>query len=82
MLFLGITDWLDGFCARKFKQESLFGKVFDPIADKTLMIGMFATLGYFSICFLMPWPRRINRPWWLCNDAVSLQKRFIPHQSQ
>ena len=39
MLFLGITDWLDGFCARKFKQESLFGKVFDPIADKTLMIG-------------------------------------------
>ncbi|MCX7352572.1 MAG: CDP-alcohol phosphatidyltransferase family protein [Proteobacteria bacterium] len=48
MLFLGITDWLDGFCARKFKQESLFGKVFDPIADKTLMIGMFATLGYLK----------------------------------
>ena len=44
----GITDWLDGFCARKFKQESLFGKVFDPIADKTLMIGMFATLVVMS----------------------------------
>lgn len=48
MLFLGITDWLDGFFARKFNQESLFGKVFDPIADKTLMIGMFATLGYLK----------------------------------
>ena len=48
MLFLGVTDWLDGFFARKFKQESLFGKVFDPIADKTLMIGMFATLGYLK----------------------------------
>jgi len=48
MLFLGITDWLDGFFARKFKQESPFGKVFYPIADKTLMIGMFATLGYLK----------------------------------
>lgn len=57
MLFLGVTDWLDGFFARKFNQESLFGKVFDPIADKTLMITMFATLGYlkaipFSFVFL------------------------------
>lgn len=48
MLFLGITDWFDGFFARKFNAESLFGKIFDPIADKTLMIGMFATLGYLS----------------------------------
>lgn len=48
MLFLGITDWFDGFFARKFSQESQFGKMFDPIADKTLMIGMFATLGYLN----------------------------------
>ncbi len=48
MLFLGITDWFDGFFARKFNQESPFGKLFDPIADKTLMIGMFATLGYLN----------------------------------
>lgn len=48
MLFLGITDWFDGFFARKLKIESLFGKLFDPIADKTLMITMFATLGYLK----------------------------------
>ena len=48
MLFLGTTDWLDGFFARKLNQESPFGKLFDPIADKTLMIGMFATLGYLN----------------------------------
>ena len=48
MLLLGMTDWLDGFFARKFNQESPFGKVFDPIADKTLMIGMFVTLGYLK----------------------------------
>ncbi len=48
MLILGLTDWLDGFFARKLNQESLFGKVFDPIADKVLMIGMFVTLGYLK----------------------------------
>ena len=47
-LFLGATDWLDGFFARKFHQESLFGEVFDPIADKTFMIALFATLGYLK----------------------------------
>lgn len=46
MLFLGITDWFDGFFARRLNQESTFGKIFDPIADKVLMITMFVTLGY------------------------------------
>ena len=48
MLFLGLTDWLDGFFARKFNSESPFGKLFDPIADKILMIGMFVVLGYLN----------------------------------
>lgn len=29
-----ITDWLDGYIARKYKLESSFGKFLDPIADK------------------------------------------------
>ena len=48
MLFLGITDWFDGFFARRLNQESTFGKIFDPIADKVLMVAMFATLGYLQ----------------------------------
>ncbi|WBL31547.1 CDP-alcohol phosphatidyltransferase family protein [Candidatus Phytoplasma sacchari] len=31
------TDYLDGFIARKFKQQTIFGKFFDPIADKLLV---------------------------------------------
>ncbi len=32
-----ITDWLDGFLARKYKWVSNFGKFWDPIADKVLI---------------------------------------------
>ena len=33
-----ITDWLDGYLARKMKIESSFGKFLDPIADKIFII--------------------------------------------
>jgi len=32
-----ITDFLDGFVARTFNQETRFGQVLDPIADKLLV---------------------------------------------
>lgn len=32
-----ITDWLDGFLARKLKQTSAFGAFLDPVADKFLI---------------------------------------------
>ena len=33
----GISDWLDGFAARKLKAGSEFGRMLDPIADKVLV---------------------------------------------
>jgi cardiolipin synthase len=33
----GITDWLDGYYARVWKQQSAFGRMLDPIADKLLV---------------------------------------------
>lgn len=32
-----VTDWLDGFLARKLKEFSAFGAFFDPVADKLLV---------------------------------------------
>ncbi|KAA6376677.1 MAG: putative CDP-diacylglycerol--glycerol-3-phosphate 3-phosphatidyltransferase [Streblomastix strix] len=33
-----VTDFFDGYLARKLHQESDFGRVFDPIADKILVV--------------------------------------------
>lgn len=35
---LGATDWVDGWIARRFNQTSEFGKIFDPTADRLLLI--------------------------------------------
>lgn len=32
-----ITDWFDGWLARKWKQESKFGAFLDPVADKLMV---------------------------------------------
>lgn len=35
-----LTDWLDGFVARKLGSESRIGQIIDPVADKFLYLGM------------------------------------------
>lgn len=47
----GITDALDGFLARTFKQKTTLGAYLDPIADKLLLSTSFVA---FSILKLMP----------------------------
>ncbi len=37
-LFACLTDWLDGYLARKLKQESRFGAFLDPVADKLIVV--------------------------------------------
>ena len=39
-----ITDFFDGYIARNFKLESTFGAVFDPLADKMLILSAFIGL--------------------------------------
>ena len=40
----GISDFLDGYLARKLSATSEFGMIADPIADKTLIIGTLISL--------------------------------------
>ena len=54
--FAGLTDYFDGYFARKYNAESQIGEILDPIADKILivflLIGLSVELDSFLIAFL------------------------------
>jgi CDP-diacylglycerol---glycerol-3-phosphate 3-phosphatidyltransferase len=39
-----LTDWLDGYLARKYNAVSQLGEILDPIADKILIVFVFFAL--------------------------------------
>ena len=41
-----VTDWLDGFLARRMKMQSDLGKMLDPIADKLLVGALIVTFAW------------------------------------
>lgn len=53
--FAAASDWLDGKIARKFEARSRLGQALDPLADKVLVLGVFAML-----CVIAP----EHTPWW------------------
>ena len=44
IVFAAVTDFLDGFLARRWQVNSAFGEALDPIADKALLSGAFVAL--------------------------------------
>ena len=43
-LLASVTDWLDGYLARRLKQGSTYGAFIDPVADKLLVVSVVTLL--------------------------------------
>ena len=52
-LLASLTDWLDGYLARRWYQTTPLGALLDPIADKVLVLGMF--LAFVQLRLIPAW---------------------------
>jgi len=63
----GISDGIDGFIARRMKQQSELGTIIDPIADKLLMTTAFVML---TIPGLLDPGRHLPVPFWVTAAVI------------
>ena len=63
----GVSDGIDGFVARRFKQESELGTIIDPIADKLLMTVAFIVL---SLPGVLEPVRFLPVPFWVTAAVI------------
>lgn len=62
-----ITDWLDGYVARKFNQSTAFGAFLDPVADKLMV----------AIALLLLVGLHHESPWFAAAAAVIVGREII-----
>lgn len=55
-----LSDWLDGYLARKLQMVTTFGKLIDPLADKIAVSAAFVYLTAVNLC-----------PVWVCILIIS-----------
>lgn len=58
-VFAGVSDLLDGWLARRFSWQTRWGGIYDPLADKLLMMAGYLTLGWLA-----------ELPWWLIGLVI------------
>lgn len=65
-IILVLTDFLDGFLARKWHVTSNFGRMLDPIADKLFVAGLLITFTILT-----------QGAWWILTPALVIIGRDI-----
>jgi cardiolipin synthase len=68
-VFASITDFLDGYVARAWGQQSLLGRMLDPIADKLLVN---------CVIIVLAWDRSFSGLDLVPAIAIMMRETFIP----
>ncbi len=83
-LFASITDFLDGFLARKYNLETKFGVIFDPISDKVLVACTMLMLIKFNKAEALPCILIISREFiisgireYLVKEGITIPVSFL-----
>ncbi|KAF9530370.1 CDP-alcohol phosphatidyltransferase-domain-containing protein [Crepidotus variabilis] len=79
LVYAGLTDWVDGYLARRYNMSSVLGTILDPAADKALMTTLTVTLAMQN---LIPTPLAviiIGRDVLLSLTAFYLRYSTLPH---
>ncbi|KAF8496417.1 hypothetical protein F5888DRAFT_1804115 [Russula emetica] len=79
LLYAGVSDWLDGFLARKYQMTSVLGTILDPAADKALVGTLVVTL---TMQGLLPFPLAtiiVGRDLLLSLSAFYIRYTSLPH---
>jgi cardiolipin synthase len=63
LMLSGVTDFLDGYLARRLNQTSMLGQILDPVADRLYILAVVVGLALRDIV-----------PWWV---ALSLPLRDL-----
>jgi cardiolipin synthase len=64
-----VTDWLDGYLARRMNLNSALGRMLDPIADKVLVVALFVILA---------WTRQLSALDLIPAIAILMREILIP----
>lgn len=54
-ILAAVTDFLDGYWARRFNQITQLGRILDPFADKVIICGAFILLGSIEGSMIPAW---------------------------
>ena len=82
IIVAGLTDWFDGYTARRFGQSSV-GVALDPLADKALLVTLFVVLGVMRLIPLWMLGLAVGRDLVILGGALLLRvfrgkQRFLP----